>query len=287
MNRIFLGCLYNLIFVGIAVAEPTEIPLWPDGLGGDGAGEVSLFAHLPDAGEGLRPAIVVCPGGGYGGVVMSYEGNEVAEWFADLGFAAFVLRYRVAPHHHPAQMHDVQRAMQFVRAGAADYSIDPQRIGVIGFSAGGHLAAMAGTKFAEADPASPDPVMRVSSRPDFMILAYPVISTEEGVGHAGSTRNLLGSDPSDELLESMSLEKQVTAETPPTFIFQTDQDKIVPAENSILFYSALRRAGVSAEFHSFREGPHGVGLGRHEGSKIWSKLLQIWLERSAYLELAN
>ncbi len=287
--KIVLVCALSSLLVKAGAAEPTEIRLWPEGQGGDGAEKVLLFAHPPeaDAESGSRPAVIVCPGGGYGGVVMSYEGHEVADWFADLGFAAFVLKYRVAPHKHPAQMHDIQRAIQFVRAGAADYSVDPKRIGVIGFSAGGHLAAMAGTKIAAADPASPDLLRRVSSRPDFMILAYPVISMAEGVGHAGTRRNLLGSDPSAEQLESLSLEKQVTTDTPPTFIVQTDEDEVVPAENSLLFYAALRKAGVAAEFHSFREGQHGVGLNRHEGSKIWPELLKIWLGRSGVLGSAT
>ena len=270
----------------VQAADPTEIKLWPDGRGGDGAEKVLLFAHVPEAPapEGGRPAIVVCPGGGYGGVVMSYEGHEIAKWFADRGFAAFVLSYRVAPYHYPSQLHDVQRALQFVRAKAVEFSVDAQRIGVIGFSAGGHLAGMAGTKVSAADPTATDPIKRVSSRPDFMILAYPVISMKDGVGHAGSRHNLLGAEPSAELIESVSLETQVRPDTPPTFIFQTDADTVVAAENSILFYSALRKAGVAAEFHSFREGPHGVGLDRHEGSKIWPELLRIWLERSGFLK---
>ena len=171
-----------------------------------------------------------------------------------------MLSYRVAPYHYPSQLHDVQRALQFVRAQAAEFSVDAQRIGVIGFSAGGHLAGMAGTKVAAADPAATDPIKRVSSRPDFMILAYPVISMKDGVGHAGSRHNLLGADPSAELDRVGIAKTQVRPDTPPTFIFQTDADTVVTAENSILFYSALRKAGVAAEFHSFREGHTGSGL---------------------------
>jgi acetyl esterase/lipase len=289
MSQLF----FVLFFIGqsgglFALSEPSEIKLWPAGEGGDGADKVSLFLHLPekeDVEEGpARPAIVVCPGGGYGGVVMSYEGNDIARWFADLGFVAFVLKYRVAPHQHPAQMHDVQRAMQFVRASAAQYKIDPERVGVIGFSAGGHLAATAGTKVAAADPDSPLPLARVSSRPDFMVLAYPVISMIDGITHAGSKRNLLGAAPSPELVEAMALEKQVTKETPPTFIFHTDADTVVPAENSLVFYAALRKAGVPAEFHSFRKGPHGVGLGKHPDSKTWPGLLKDWLLSGGFLK---
>ncbi|MFT5104653.1 MAG: acetyl esterase/lipase [Verrucomicrobiales bacterium] len=270
----------------LGAAEPEEIKLWPAGEGGTGAEKASLSAHLPEhPGDKLRPAVVVCPGGGYGSVVMSYEGHEIAKWFAERGFAAFVLKYRVAPHLHPAPMHDVQRAMQFVRANAAEHKIDPQRIGVIGFSAGGHLAATAGTKIVDAEEKAKDPLQRVSSRPDFMILAYPVISMlEGGVGHAGSARNLLGDPASKELREEMSLEKQVTKRTPPTFIFQTDEDKVVRAENSVLFYLALRKVRVPAELHIFREGVHGAGLGRQESSKAWPALLEKWMQRLGITE---
>ena len=260
----------------LAAAGPVEIKLWPEGEGGAGAEKASVFLHLPAEGKANGSAIVVCPGGGYGMVVMSYEGHDIARWFAGQGFVGAVLKYRVKTQH-PAPMHDVQRAMRFLRANAQRYGIDPKRIGVIGFSAGGHLAATAGTKIAAAKPDATDPLGRVSSRPDFMVLAYPVISMTDGVTHAGSKRNLLGVNPPAELVEAMSLEKQVTAKTPPTFILQTDQDKVVPAENSILFYSALRKAGVPAEFHSYRSGPHGVGLGRHDGSKSWPGLLKDWL----------
>jgi len=276
------------VFTAVAnnAEAPKEIKLWPEGKGGEGAASVSLFYHEPAesaAGTAPRPAVVVCPGGGYGMVVMSYEGNDIAKWFADNGCAGFVLKYRVAPHKHPAQMHDVQRAIQHVRANAKTLGVDPQRIGVIGFSAGGHLAATAGTHFQDADPKATDPVLKVSSRPDFLVLAYPVISMIDGVTHAGSKRNLLGAEPPAELVDKMSLEKQVTKKTPPTFILQTNEDKIVPAENAILFYSALRKAGVPAEFHSYQRGGHGVGLGRHEGSKSWPSLLKSWLVHHKFM----
>ena len=268
-----------------ALAGPAEIKLWPEGKGGDGAEKVSLFAHLPGGekrGSALRPAVIVCPGGGYGGVVMSYEGHEVAKWFVQQGFVAFVLKYRVAPHRHPLPMHDVQRAVQWVRSSAGEHQVDPQRIGVIGFSAGGHLAATAGTKVAAPEAGADDPVLRVSSRPDFMVLAYPVISMAEGVGHAGSRRNLLGAEAGEPLVESMSLEKQVTAKTPPTFLFHTSADTVVHVENSLRFYAALKRAGVDGELHVYREGPHGVGLDRHPGTESWPGLLKTWLQRSGF-----
>lgn len=208
--------------------------------------------------------------------VMTYEGNDVGKWFAERGVAAFVLKYRVAPHRHPLPGDDVRRAIRHVREEAKGYGVEPVRIGVMGFSAGGHLAATAGTLFTEE-----------IERPDFMILAYPVISMKEGVGHMGSRKNLLGSSPSPELIEGMSLETRVTPNTPPAFVFQTDADKVVPAENSLLFVGALRKAGVPVEFHMFREGPHGVGLDRHEGSSKWPGLLEDWLRRSGFLGKAE
>ena len=269
---------YFLIFVAFTVTVATSataaetFPLWPEGEGGEGADKVTLTSHLPAAGEANGAAVVICPGGGYGMCVMSYEGNDIGKWFAERGVAAFVLKYRVAPHRHPLPGDDVRRAISHVRAAAAEHGIDPKRIGVMGFSAGGHLAATAGTQF------SGD-----AERPDFMILAYPVISMKDGVTHAGSRKNLLGDPAPPELVEKMSLETQVTKRTPPTFVFQTDGDKAVLAENALLMVSALRKAGVPCEFHLFREGGHGVGLGRHEGSKKWPGLLEDWLRRSGYL----
>ncbi len=264
-------CLAVLSFIiaGSGIAETFK--LWPDGEGGPGAAGVTLTVHRPAKGKENGAAVVICPGGGYGMCVMSYEGNDVGRWFAAQGVTAFVLRYRVAPHKHPLPGDDVRKAMTRIRKEADGFNVDPKRIGVMGFSAGGHLAATAGTQFITDE-----------ARPDFMILAYPVISMEGGVTHMGSRRNLLGNSPSPELVKKMSLETQVTRRTPPAFIFQTDQDRAVPAENALRFVSALRKAGVSCEFHLFREGRHGVGLGRHEGSSKWPGLLGDWLRRSGY-----
>jgi putative heme-binding domain-containing protein len=213
---------------------------------------------------------------------MDKEGYEVAEWFKNWGVATAVLKYRVKPYKHPVPMQDVQRAIRYVRAHATELGIDPERIGVMGFSAGGHLAATASTLFAPGDPASADPIERVSSRPDFAILAYPVITFEGEATHKGSRRNLLGDAPADELVRKMSLENQVTAETPPTFLFHTTADTGVPPENSILFYEALRKAGVAGELHIYRDGPHGVGLNRSAATSIWPEQLKFWME---YLDL--
>lgn len=265
-------CLVGLSLVFAGHGDAETLKLWPDGEGGAGAAGVTLTVHRPEAGKENGAAVIICPGGGYGMCVMSYEGNDVGRWFATHGVSAFVLRYRVAPHKHPLPGDDVRKAISRIRKEADGFNVDPKRIGVMGFSAGGHLAATAGTQFGTDE-----------SRPDFMILAYPVISMEQGVTHMGSRRNLLGNAASPELVRKMSLETQVTRRTPPAFIFQTDQDRAVPAENALRFVSALRKAGISCEFHLFREGGHGVGLGRHEGSSKWPGLLEDWLRRSGYL----
>ena len=247
--------------------------LWAEGKGEAAADGVTLTPHLPKEGQANGAAVVICPGGGYGMCVMTYEGNEVGKWFAERGVTAFVLKYRVRPHRHPLPGNDVRRAIAHVREGAGGYGVDPGRIGVMGFSAGGHLAGTAGVHFENA-----------LQRPDFMILAYPVISMKDGVTHGGSKKNLLGDDPSPELVEKMSLETQVTPKTPPAFLFQTNEDKAVPAENVLLFAGALRAAGVPCEFHMFNDGPHGVGLGRHPGSAKWPGLLEDWMRRSGFLD---
>jgi len=272
LSKYIIFCIF-LGLLAIIPAGAETIKLWPDGQGGSGAAGVTLTMHRPATGTENGAAVIICPGGGYGMCVMSYEGNDIGRWFAARGVSAFVLRYRVAPHKHPLPGNDVRKAIARVRKEAATFEIDPNRIGVMGFSAGGHLAATAGTRFDKDE-----------SRPDFMILAYPVISMEKGVTHMGSRRNLLGEAASPELVREMSLETQVTRHTPPTFIFQTDQDRAVPAENALRFVSALRKVGISCEFHLFREGRHGVGLGRHEGSSKWPGLLEDWLQRSGYLK---
>ena len=266
-------CTFGLALTLILNSYSETFKLWPEGEGGAGAESVTLTIHRAKKGENeaKTSAVIICPGGGYGMCVMSYEGNDVGKWFAEKGVSAFVLKYRVSPHRHPLPGNDVRKAISSVRTKAPSYQIDPEKIGVMGFSAGGHLAATAGTQFSNK-----------LERPDFMILAYPVISMAKGVTHEGSKMNLLGKNADKKLLEKMSLENQVTAEVPPAFIFHTDQDRPVPAENSLRFVSSLRKAGVGCEFHLFREGGHGVGLGRHQGSKKWPGLLEDWLKRSGY-----
>ena len=263
--------------------EPQVILLWPDGAPGAQGGldedKPTLSIYLPPAEQTTGAAVVVCPGGGYRNLAVDHEGHQIARWLNSFGVAAFVLKYRLGPrYHHPAPLQDAQRALRHVRLHAAEFYIDPERIGIWGFSAGGHLASTAGTHFERGNPAAADAYGRTSSRPDFLVLGYPVISLTTEFTHQGSRRYLLGENPDPALAESLSNEKQVTAETPPTFLFHTDEDKGVPAENSVLFYLALRRAGVPAEMHIYERGQHGVGLAPTDRVlSSWPSRLADWL----------
>jgi len=274
----------------LAAQEPTTVLLWQNGapgaLGNDDSDKPSLTIYLPAEYQPRRTTgVVVCPGGGYGGLAMNHEGRQVANWLNSLGIAAFVLKYRLGPrYHHPIELGDAQRAIRLVRAHASDYGIASDRIGIMGFSAGGHLASTAGTHFDGGNPAATDPVDRLSSRPDFLVLGYPVISMTSTYTHQGSLHNLLGDNPDPKLVESLSNELQVTAQTPPTFLFHTTEDKSVPVENSVLFYLALRKAGIPAEMHIFEKGPHGVGLALSDPAlSMWPVLLANWFRERGLL----
>lgn len=283
---------FFLSFTGGRAQEPA--PLWPEGKTpyakpvDEETGSPRLFRY-PTRGEGNHTgaAVVICPGGGYGGLAADHEGHQPATWFNEQGVSAFVLQYRLGPqgHHYPTQLADVQRAIRWVRAHADEYDLDPGRVAVMGFSAGGHLASMAATLYDREAYEASDPVDELSARPDFAILCYPVITMDPGVTHGGSRKNLLGPDRADDddLAASVSTEKQVTADTPPTFLFQTTADTAVPAENAVGFYLALRKHGVPAEMHIYEDGPHGVGL--YRGDPVlgtWSGLLSNWLRSSSF-----
>jgi acetyl esterase/lipase len=229
-------------------------------------------------GSGSGAAIVICPGGGYQNLSMDKEGYAVAKWLNSLGVSAFVLKYRLGPrYHHPIELGDAQRAIRMVRSRAAEYGLQADRIGIMGFSAGGHLASTAGTHFDAGNASAADPLDRPGSRPDFMVLCYPVISFGP-FAHVGSRRNLLGDNPDPKLVENLSNELQVTKDTPPTFLFHTTTDSTVPVENSVMFYSALRKAGVPAELHIYERGPHGVGLATTDPVlSTWPARLADWL----------
>ena len=261
------------------------IPLWngpaPGALGTAEADIPTLTVFLPRALTPNTPAVIVCPGGAYVNLAANHEGRQVANYLNSLGIAAFVLRYRLGPrYHHPIELGDAQRAIRTLRARATEWQLDPARIGIMGFSAGGHLAMTASTHFGAGviTGGGGDAIDAAPSRPDFALLGYPVISLTEPWTHVGSRTNLLGANADPALARSLSGETAVMKETPPTFIFQTDADTTVPAENSVYYYLALRKAGVPAEMHIFEKGPHGVGLANNDAAlSEWSKLMANWL----------
>lgn len=260
------------------------IELWPEGapgaIGADVADKPTLNVYQPAADKANGTAVVVLPGGGYGHLAVGHEGHDLGEFFKSLGVTAFVLKYRIAPRYkHPAPLNDAQRAIRLVRARAAEWKLDPKRIGIMGFSAGGHLASTAGTHFDAGNPAAKDPIDRVSCRPDFLILCYPVISLNTEYAHVGSRNNLLGKDADAKLVESLSNDTQVTDQTPPTFLFHTDADTGVRPENSALFYLALKKHKIPAELHIYEKGPHGVGLAAKDPIlSTWSARLADWMK---------
>ena len=272
----------------VARAQPA-IPLWANGapgaLGATPADQPLMTPYLPPAGTANGTAVVIFPGGGYQHLSMEKEGSDVANWLAGAGVTTFVVRYRLGPnYHHPTMLGDGQRAIRTVRARAAEWNVDPRRLGVIGFSAGGHLASTAGTHFDAGKLADGDPIERVSSRPDFLLLIYPVITMRDSLTHGGSRRNLIGLQPAPELVRLMSNETQVTRETPPTFLVHSTDDKAVPVENSLLFYEALKRNGVPTEMHVFEHGGHGFGLAPKDPVlSTWTMLCESWMRRHGWL----
>jgi len=284
---VFRVCLLVVISPGCMVAAgekklkvPSTAPvpavelLWPDGAPGakgDSDGDKpTLTVYLPHKNIASGTAVIICPGGGYGGLAIGKEGHEVAHWLNHNGVAGFVLRYRHRGdgYGHPAPMQDAQRAIRIVRSRAKEWNLKPNRIGILGFSAGGHLASTAGTHFDNGNQSAADPIERVGCRPDFMILIYPVISMYEPIVNIGSRNNLLGEKPSAQLLEYLSNEKQVTSRTPPTFIIHGTNDTTVCVENSIEFYLALRKARVPAEMHIYDGVGHSFGLNRTQKGPV-------------------
>lgn len=278
-----VGCWFALVtLLAAEVQEP--IRLWPDGapgaLGNEEQDMPTLTPYLPEATQASGAAVVICPGGGYGGLAQ-HEGHDYALWLNEHGVAGFVLKYRLGSHgyRHPAMLQDAARAVRLVRARADQWQVDPARVGIMGSSAGGHLASTLLTHFDGGDPAATDPVERQSSRPDLGILCYPVITL--GVfTHQGSKNNLLGKDPPPELVWALSNELQVSPRTPPCFLWHTYEDSAVPVENSLLFAAALRRAGVPFDLHIYERGRHGLGLA---GGHPWTKDCLFWLRQHGFV----
>ncbi len=278
---IFAAAAVATIHIARAQAPPAPELLWPNGapgaIGKDDADQPALTPFPAKSPNGT--AVIVCPGGGYAHLAMEKEGTDVARWLNSLNISAFVLKYRLGPrYHHPAMLEDAQRAIRTVRSRAASIGLRPDRIGLWGFSAGGHLASTAATHFDAGNPQAPDPIDRAGSRPDFLILAYAVISMNSEYTHAGSRTSLLGDHPDPRLLDDLSNDQRVTPQTPPAFLFHTNADSTVAAENSVRFYLALRKAGVPAELHIYEQGPHGVGLAATNATlSSWPARLTEWL----------
>lgn len=286
----WVAWLVTVVVASAADRPGGEFLLWPDGAPGARGNEdhdkPSLTPHWPAPAKATGAAMIVCPGGGYGGLA-PYEGRDYALWLNEQGIAGFVLKYRLGRHgyRHPAMLEDAARAVRFVRAHAKEWGLDPKRIGIMGSSAGGHLAATLLVHFDDGDAKAADAIDRLSSRPDVGVLCYPVISMGEFT-HKGSRRNLLGDNPSRELIEHLSPELQVTPKTPPTFIFHTVEDQAVPVENALLFASALRRHEVPFALHIYPNGRHGVALGSKEYDPTrwhpWTRNCAFWLHGQGF-----
>jgi len=303
VRRFLCGLAVAVLGAGLAMGQQAQKPwtttlgktvlLWPNGApgaqGDEDMDKPSLTIYLPKGENATKTGVVVAPGGGYQHLAMEKEGEQYALWLNRHGVAAFVLKYRLGPkYHYPVELEDAQRAIRMVRANAAEYGVDPDRIGMWGSSAGGHLTATAGTKYDAGNPQATDPVDRVSSRPEFLILAYPVITFEAPYAHTGSRKYLLGDDPDPALVASLSAETQVTGDTPPTFLFATTDDRTVPVMNSVMFYEALVKAGVPVEMHLFQHGAHGAGLAATNPQlSVWPDLLIKWMRERGYAAAAD
>lgn len=263
-----------------------QLLLWEHGTPGAlGEAEKDKPVLVPFLVKGDTPssAMIVCPGGGYSGRAQK-EGAPIAKWLNTLGISAFVVHYRVSPYLHPHPLSDAQRAIQLVRSNATKWNIDPERVGILGFSAGGHVAASAGTLFHDGDSEAVDPIARQSCRPNLMVLCYPVITFTDPFAHSGSREHLLGSEPEPALVEKLSLENAVTALTPPAFIWHTLEDEKVPVENALMFASALRRNKVPFELHVYESGRHGLCLAAdHPEAYTWTDICQNWLRKQGFL----
>ena len=277
------------------VSAVDPIRLWegaaPGALGEADHDIPTITPYLPAADKASGTSIVICPGGGYGGLA-GHEGEGYAKWLADNGVSAFVLKYRLGSkgYRHPVMLGDVSRAIRLVRSRAAEWKLDPQRVGVMGSSAGGHLASTAVTHFDAGKADATDMVDRQSSRPDFGVLCYAVISMEDGVTHGGSKANLLGKDPDPKLVELLSNEKQVTKNTPPCFVWSTQEDKAVPVTNSLRFVAALQQNGIAYDFHVYQKGPHGIGLSEGKNGAAAGDIhprgkdLLFWMRQNSWLK---
>lgn len=290
----FVCLLFFASFLSTASAQMqlprNEFPLWtgdaPGALGKEAKDIPTLTPYFAPPSKATGASIIICPGGGYANLA-PHEGFHYALWLNEQGITGFVLKYRLGSggYKHPSMMQDVQRAIRYVRANAAKWNLNPDRIGVMGSSAGGHLASTALTHFYAGDPGSTDPVERISSRPNLGILCYPVITMGPDT-HAGSKRNLLGDNPDPALVDLLSNEKQVKKDTPPIFLLHTFEDSAVKVENTMEFAAALRRQGVPFSLHIYPKGSHGMGLGSGQWDPAnrhpWTHECALWLKEQGF-----
>jgi len=286
MNFLALALVIALSGMTLAIEpEDIQVPLWPEGapgaLGNEPKDVPTLTVRKVES-SNPTGALIICPGGGYGGLAMDHEGKQIVQWANSMGLTAVLCdyRHRGKGYGHPAPSQDALRAVRLVRAKASEWNIDPNKIGIMGFSAGGHLVSTVITQFDPGSKESTDTVARESSRPDFAILCYPVISMGSSFTHRGSEVNLLGEKASKETLEQFASERHVRSDTPPTFLMHTVEDKPVPVENSLVFYQAMVAKQVPGELHIYQKGPHGVGLARNiPGTSDWPLACQRWLKQ--------
>lgn len=310
LSKTYFACWFILMAVVILPAQPTTWPLWPEGIpcANNLESEIKhdpeigrriskvhqpeMVAFLPSKATATGASVLICPGGGYTILAWDWEGVEIAKWFNSIGVAAFVLKYRL-PHWESEEcrsqvaLMDAQRAVRLIRSKAKDLGIDPAKVGVMGFSAGGHLASTLSTHFDTGDKNAINKVEQFSCRPDFSILMYPVITMDSSFAHMGSRNNLIGENPTDDQIEYFSNELQVTNETPPTILFHASDDKGVVPENSLAYYSALIKNEVSASLHIFESGGHGFGLAtKFETAARWPEICKEWMEERGLMEIA-
>jgi acetyl esterase/lipase len=280
----YLFLLVVCALMNVLLAEKVAtMNVWPGkapgAMGEEDRDIPTITVYVPQTAKKPCAAILICPGGGYGGLCSSYEGHDIANWLDQYGIAGIVLKYRLNPYRHPIPMSDAQRAMRLVRAHAAEWGIDANRFGIMGFSAGGHLASTVGTHYDRGIAGAMDVIERFSCRPDFMVLVYPVISMGK-VTHGGSRRNLLGDNPSQEKMDNLSNELLVTEDTPPAFLAHSVKDTMVNVENSRLFANALKAKGVAVTLFELPKGEHGLGCGKGDEWASWQAECVKWLKEN-------
>jgi len=296
-----LGLLINLMTLNV-FSQHEKLFLWPSAIPNsqksdekevhDSNGilwitkvqDPDITVYLPSKQQATGQAVVICPGGGYEGLAYDWEGTDIAKWLNSKGIAGIVVKYRLPSSKsvkvsYKAPLQDAQRAMKLVRFHAKEWNIDPGKVGIMGFSAGGHLAANLTTHFDHEDSFEKDPIDSLSARPDFTVLIYPVITMKKGITHQGSKNSLLGENPSEALVKEFSNELHVQPNTPPTFMVHATDDDVVPVENSLLFYKALKEKNISAELHIYPKGGHGFSLALGKGYlQSWTDRLYDWLQ---------